>query len=106
MELHDLPKPKDLMNIDINRPPEKGWMSTPTVFRDGTYSYPAAGKNLKALGMPNPRQWSPADDDWKLPENWKEIILEGLWTFAFAVEHVQTNAIFLSVPEILKTCRC
>ena len=78
MELHDLPKPKDLMNIDLNRPPEKGWMDTPTQFRDGTYSYPAAPKNLKALGLANPRQWSPADEDWKLPENWQEIIMQGM----------------------------
>ena len=28
--------------------------------------------------MPNPRDWRVEDDDWKLPENWKEIILEGL----------------------------
>ena len=25
----------------------------------------------------NPRNWLPSDEDWKLPENWKEIILEG-----------------------------
>ncbi len=78
MELHDLPKPKDLMNIDLNRPPETGWMDSRAQFKEGTYSYPAAGKNLKALGMPNPRQWSPTDDDWKLPENWREIILQGM----------------------------
>ncbi len=78
MELHDLPKPKDLMNIDLNRPPETGWMDNRAQFKEGTYSYPAAGKNLKALGMPNPRQWSPTDDDWKLPENWREIILQGM----------------------------
>jgi Fe-S oxidoreductase len=78
MELHDLPKPKDLMNIDLNRPPETGWMDNRAQFKEGTYSYPAAGKNLKALGMPNPRQWSPKDDDWKLPENWREIIMQGM----------------------------
>ncbi|MGC8605692.1 MAG: (Fe-S)-binding protein, partial [Desulfomonilaceae bacterium] len=63
MDLHDLPKPHDLMNIDLKKPPETGWMSNPAVFRDGTYSYPAAAKNLKILGMPNPRQWGPTDDD-------------------------------------------
>ncbi|MHB8204111.1 MAG: 4Fe-4S dicluster domain-containing protein, partial [Desulfomonilaceae bacterium] len=78
MDLHDLPKPQDLMDIDLNKPPETGWMNNPAVFKDGTYSYPAAGKNLKILGMPNPRQWAPTDEDWKLPENWQEIILKGM----------------------------
>jgi Fe-S oxidoreductase len=52
-------------------------METPTVFKPGTYSYPGAAKNLKILDMPNPREWSATEEDWKLPENWKEIILEG-----------------------------
>ncbi len=78
MDLHDLPKPQDLMNINLNKPPETGWMDNPAVFRDGTYSYPAAGKNLKRLGMPNPREWAPTDQDWKLPDNWQEIILKGM----------------------------
>jgi Fe-S oxidoreductase len=30
------------------------------------------------MGFPNPRVWSPLDADWKLPENWKEIILKGI----------------------------
>ena len=29
------------------------------------------------MGMPNPREWSPADADWKLPENWQQIIHDG-----------------------------
>ena len=35
-------------------------------------------QNLKYLSLPNPREWSPLDEDWKLPSNWKEIVLEGL----------------------------
>ena len=53
-------------------------METPAVFRPGTWSYAAPPKNLKALGLPNPRAWQPSDADWKLPENWKEIILKGM----------------------------
>ena len=30
------------------------------------------------LHFPNAREWSPEDEDWKLPEDWKEIILKGL----------------------------
>ncbi len=37
-----------------------------------------SGKNLECGGYAQPREWIPADEDWKLPENWKEIIMEGL----------------------------
>ncbi len=76
MSLDKLPKPEN-MEIDFT-PPDEPWMDKAAVFKDGTYSFPAAAKNLKYMGMPNPREWSPADEDWKLPENWQEIILEGL----------------------------
>ena len=45
-------------------------------FRKGTYSYGAPVKHQKYLGLPNIREWQPTDADWKLPENWKEIVLE------------------------------
>jgi len=75
-DLSNVPKPDELMGID-HKPPRKGWMDVPVDFKPGTYSYPAKAKNLKILGMPNPREWSPTDEDWKLPENWKEIVREG-----------------------------
>jgi Fe-S oxidoreductase len=71
-----VPKPHELV-IDHN-PPQTGWMDTPVVFRPGTWCYGAKSKNLIALDLPNPREWTPTDEDWKLPENWKEIILEGI----------------------------
>jgi Fe-S oxidoreductase len=77
MSQAQFPKPEELVHISY-RPPRKGWMEIPAVFRPGTWSYPAAAKNLRALGLPNPREWSPTDGDWKLPKNWKEIILQGL----------------------------
>jgi Fe-S oxidoreductase len=52
-------------------------MDTPTKFRPGTWCYPAKPKFVDYLGLANPREWSPSDDDWKLPENWKDIIREG-----------------------------
>jgi Fe-S oxidoreductase len=76
MSQEKLPKPDELLRIDL-KPPKTGWMETPVDFRPGTWSYSAAPKNLRALGLPNPREWQPSDPDWKLPENWKEIILEG-----------------------------
>ena len=70
-------KPEDLAKVDFN-PPKTDWMDTPTEFRKGTWSYPGKGVMLERVGMPNPRTWSPMDEDWQLPEDWKEIILKGL----------------------------
>ena len=53
-------------------------MDTPAEFKQGMYCYGAKGKNLSAVDFPNARDWSPDDKDWKLPENWKEIVLEGM----------------------------
>jgi len=53
-------------------------MNTPVNFRPGTFSYPGKAKNLNVVGLPNPREWSPTDEDWKLPSNWKQILLEGI----------------------------
>jgi len=74
----DTPKPEETAKIDHKPPLFQGWMDTPTEIRPGIYCYGANPKNLEYVDMPNPREWSPLDDDWKLPENWKEIIHEGL----------------------------
>ncbi len=71
------PKPDQLLNIDF-KPPSTGWMNTPVDFRPGTWAYGSKPDSMQALGLPNPRKWSPEDEDWSLPENWKEIVLEGL----------------------------
>ena len=72
-----LPKPEELSKIDY-APPKSGWMDTPVVFKEGMFCHGSKPKSLETLGFPNPRDWRPADADWKLPENWKEIILEGI----------------------------
>ena len=77
MSLAKAPKPEELRKVSF-QPPAKGWMETPSEFKPGTWCHSAAPKNLKALGLPNPREWHPSDADWKLPENWKEIILQGM----------------------------
>lgn len=71
------PKPDELAKISYT-PPPKGWMDTPTVFKPGMYCHGSRAKYLEAVGMPNPRDWSASDQDWKLPENWKEIVLNGI----------------------------
>jgi Fe-S oxidoreductase len=77
MSLTKIPKPEELSRISL-RPPAREWMETPVEFKPGTWCHGAAPKHLKALGLPNPREWQPPDADWKLPENWKEIILQGI----------------------------
>jgi Fe-S oxidoreductase len=59
-------------------PPSKSWMEPAVEFKKGTYGYPAASKHEKYLELPNPREWQPNKEDWKLPENWKEILLKGM----------------------------
>ncbi|MGA9750450.1 MAG: (Fe-S)-binding protein [Acidobacteriota bacterium] len=71
------PKPEELSKVDYH-PPKKGWMDPHVEFRKGTFCYSALAKNIKYLGMANPRDWQPFDADWKLPPNWKQIILDGM----------------------------
>ena len=73
----ELPKPEQLAQVKFKPAPE-GWMDPATDFRPGTWSYSGKAWALEKLDLPNPRDWSPDDEDWKLPENWKEIILDGL----------------------------
>ena len=70
-------KPDEVVSR-ISLTPEGEWTETPVEFKKGHFCYGASAKSLSAVGFPNPRQWSPVDDNWKLPQNWKEIILEGL----------------------------
>ncbi len=71
------PKPQELSQIDF-KPPTTDWMDTPTVIKPGNFCWGSKEKDLTTLGLPNPRQWSPADEDWKLPEGWETTILEGM----------------------------
>jgi len=72
-----LPKPEELSKIDLT-PPKTDWMDTPVVFKEGMFCHGSKPKSLELVEFPNPREWRPADADWKLPENWKEILLEGI----------------------------
>jgi len=72
-----LPAKEEMLQYKYNVP-ATNWMNTPVDFKPGTFCYGAKGKNLQIVGLPNARDWSPSDADWKLPENWQEIILEGM----------------------------
>lgn len=67
-------KPEQMLDFTL-APEGRDWMDPSVSFRKGTYLYAAPLKHQKYLGLPNPREWNPADADWKLPENWKEIVL-------------------------------
>jgi len=64
--------------------PDKDWTEIPAVFKPGNYAYTTKPEKLaylnsqQGVSFPNARAWNPEDEDWKLPENWKEIIIKGL----------------------------
>ncbi len=70
-------KPEELSKIDY-RPGDVVWTDPTVDFRKGTYSYGSNPASVKHLGLPFARVFDAADEDWQLPENWKEIIYEGL----------------------------
>ena len=74
----DLAKPDELLSKIDYKPSKIGWMDTPTEIRTGMYCYASNPKSVEYLGLPHARGWNPLDEDWKLPENWKEIIHNGL----------------------------
>jgi len=75
--MSETPTAEELIKVDY-KPPHKGWMDTKPVMRRGVINWSAVPKSVEYLDLPYPRKWQPTDDDWKLPENWKEIILEGM----------------------------
>jgi [DsrC]-trisulfide reductase subunit K len=88
-----LPKPEELSKIDYTMP-KTDWMDTPVVFKEGMFCHGSKSKSLETVGFPNPREWRPADADWKLPENWKEIILKGI---AERLEKYRSFRLFLDI---------
>ncbi len=78
MAVKNVPSPEELSKIKHSPPFFKGWMNTPAEIKPGTFCYAAQPKNLETLGLPNPRVWKPLDADWKLPDNWKAIVIEGI----------------------------
>jgi Fe-S oxidoreductase len=74
----DLIKPDELVARLDYVTPKTGWMNTPAVIRPGMYCYSANPKSVEYVGMPQARKWNPLEEDWLLPDNWKEIVLKGL----------------------------
>ena len=70
-----VPSPQELSKVSY-QPPAKGWMDVKPEFRPGTYCNAAGAKWLDMVNYPYPRAWSVPDEDWQLPPDWKEIILQ------------------------------
>ncbi|WP_243312026.1 sulfate reduction electron transfer complex DsrMKJOP subunit DsrK [Fundidesulfovibrio agrisoli] len=68
--------PEEVMKVDYSTPAES-WMDVKPEFKLGNYSYPGKPDVLKYLGLPNPREWNPVEEDWKLPPDWREIVRDG-----------------------------
>lgn len=70
----NVPKPEELTKVKY-RPPATPWMDNKVELKEGAYCNAASPKWLEILDYPYPREWSVTDEDWNLPENWKEIFL-------------------------------
>jgi len=70
-------KPEELSKVDY-KPTKKTWMDPSVQIRKGRYNYSSNPTSVEYLGLPFPRKIDPTQEDWELPENWKEIIHKGL----------------------------
>jgi len=73
-----LPKPQELIQTIDYKPPKTDWRNLKVEIRDAMYCHPAKKKDLEAVDYPYIREWSPKDEDWKLPSDWKEQVLEAI----------------------------
>ncbi|MFH1434864.1 MAG: sulfate reduction electron transfer complex DsrMKJOP subunit DsrK [Pseudomonadota bacterium] len=89
----DAYKPEKLAKIDYC-PPRKGWMDTKPEMKRGRINYGANPESVKYLGLPFARKWQPMNEDWDLPENWKEIILEA---FADRLQKYRSFQVFMDI---------
>jgi Fe-S oxidoreductase len=88
------PKPQDVLDQLNYQPPRSDWMETPVEIRKGMYCYASNPKSVATLGLPHARPWNPLDEDWKLPENWQQIIHEG---FKERLERFRSFKVFMDI---------
>ena len=87
-------KPQELIDRINYQPPQTDWMDTPVDIRKGMYCYASNPKSVANLGFPNARPWNPTEADWKLPENWQQIIHEG---FKERLERFRSFKVFMDI---------
>jgi Fe-S oxidoreductase len=90
-------KIQELLQLDYI-PPKGGWMDQSVKFKKGTFCYSAFSKFHEYLDLPNPRDWQPNQEDWKLPKDWKKIFLEGF------KERLKKNRSFRLFLDICVRC--
>jgi len=66
-----------LAGVDY-KPPGKDWLDPKVDIHKGNFNYPAVNASEAYLELPHSRKWDPKEEDWNLPDNWKEIVLEGM----------------------------
>ncbi|MGE5362265.1 MAG: sulfate reduction electron transfer complex DsrMKJOP subunit DsrK [Bacteroidales bacterium] len=74
----DKPPPPDELLQPCARPRGARGFDEAVEFRKGTFNHSAPAKTVASLGLPHPHDWHPTDADWKLPADWKQIILDGM----------------------------
>jgi Fe-S oxidoreductase len=84
----------ELLSKIGHRPSGAGWMDTPVDIRKGMYCYASNPKSVETLGLPNARAWNPMEDDWKLPDNWQQILHEG---FKERLEKFRSFKVFMDI---------
>ncbi len=89
----DALKPEELAKIDFS-PPRKDWMDTKPEIKRGKINHGANPESVKYLDLPFPRAWQPMRDDWKLPDNCKEIILEA---FADRLQKYRSFQVYMDI---------
>jgi len=87
-------KTDELLSKIDHRPSGAGWMDTPVDIRKGMYCYASNPKSVQTLGLPNARPWNPLEEDWKLPENWQQILHEG---FKERLEKFRSFKVFMDI---------
>ena len=92
--MSDFPKPDQFLSDIDRKPPQTDWMDTPVNIRKGMYCYAANPKSVEYTHLPFPHRWNPPDEDWKLPENWKEILHEG---FKVRLERFRSFKLFMDI---------
>jgi Fe-S oxidoreductase len=92
--MSELPSPDEFLSGIEHKPSPRGWMDTPVEIRKNIACHAAKPERLETVGFPNPRDWSCYDEDWKLPENWQEIIHKG---FKERLDRFRSIKIFMDI---------
>jgi len=88
-----LPPKEELKKVKYSLP-DTAWYNTPVRFDPGTYCYGEKAKGVTILDLPNPREWDPQEEDWKLLPDWKETIKKG---FKNRLEKFRSLKLFMDI---------